>query len=278
MASGAACVRAGDRRDEDSVRPTTPPASPTSRRCTASARCSIRRRTSSAASASTTAGTSCPGTAGTCTTSSRSCGRPSPSSSRPTSSWAARTSPRRGPCPTGTTPSRASTSSRSSSPRRSGGTASRTPSSIRAVTPASTSASPRVDPRVSVPGPGVLRQPFSSTSSRVATFGGSASGWQHFREAGATAGGVEGTPHNVVHGFVGGNMLDFATAGLDPDLLAPPLQHRSLLGGAGPRLRSHGVGDHQVRLQGRHQEVGPRHGRRLRRPGRPAWIPLRRHR
>jgi len=73
-----------------------------------------------------------------------------------------------------------------------------------------------VDPRVSVPGPGVLHQPFSSTSSRVATFGGSSSGWQHFREAGATAGGVESAPHNVVHGFVGGNMLDFSTAGLDP--------------------------------------------------------------
>jgi tyrosinase len=73
-----------------------------------------------------------------------------------------------------------------------------------------------VDPRLAVPGTGVLQLPFSSTSTRVATFGGGASGWHHFREPGATTGGLEGTPHNDVHGFVGGNMWDFATAGLDP--------------------------------------------------------------
>jgi len=69
---------------------------------------------------------------------------------------------------------------------------------------------------VSVPGPGVLQLPFSATSTLVATFGGSASGWHHFREPGATTGGLEGTPHNDVHGFVGGDMWDFATAGRDP--------------------------------------------------------------
>lgn len=67
-----------------------------------------------------------------------------------------------------------------------------------------------------VPGRGVLDQPFSALTSGVATFGGTASGWHHFREPGAVAGGLEGTPHNDVHGFVGGNMWRFATAGLDP--------------------------------------------------------------
>ena len=42
--------------------------------------------------------------------------------------------------------------------------------------------------------------------------------------------------------------------------------------------RSHGVGDHEVRLQGRHREEAGHDGRRLRRSGRPARIPLRRHR
>lgn len=71
-------------------------------------------------------------------------------------------------------------------------------------------------PVQTVPGVGVLAQPFSDAATNVATFGGSASGWQHFREAGAVAGGLETTPHNDVHGFVGGNMWRFATAGLDP--------------------------------------------------------------
>jgi tyrosinase len=69
---------------------------------------------------------------------------------------------------------------------------------------------------VTTPGPGVLDQAFSSTNQFVPTFGGTASGWHHFREPGTSTGGLEATPHNNVHGFVGGNMLDFATAGLDP--------------------------------------------------------------
>ena len=71
-------------------------------------------------------------------------------------------------------------------------------------------------PVQTVPGPGVLTQPFSAPSVGVATFGGTASGWHHFHEPGAQTGGVEGTPHNAVHGFVGGNMWRFSTAGLDP--------------------------------------------------------------
>ena len=73
-----------------------------------------------------------------------------------------------------------------------------------------------LDPRQTVPGAGVLGQTFSSAAANVATFGGTASGWQHFREGGAVAGGLELTPHNAVHGFVGGDMWRFATAGLDP--------------------------------------------------------------
>lgn len=73
-----------------------------------------------------------------------------------------------------------------------------------------------VDRLVSVPLPGVLDQPFSSPHDNVPTFGGTESGWHHFKEPGAVAGGLESSPHNAVHGFVGGNMLSFATAGLDP--------------------------------------------------------------
>jgi tyrosinase len=82
--------------------------------------------------------------------------------------------------------------------------------------PAVNARTARLDPRQTVPGVRVLRQPFSSTSPGVATFGGTASGWHHFREPGAVAGGIETTPHNDVHGFVGGNMWRFAEAGLDP--------------------------------------------------------------
>ena len=72
-----------------------------------------------------------------------------------------------------------------------------------------------LDIRQALPGAGVLAQPFSATTG-IATFGGTASGWHHFREPGPVAGGLEGTPHNTVHGFVGGNMWRFSTAGLDP--------------------------------------------------------------
>jgi len=73
-----------------------------------------------------------------------------------------------------------------------------------------------VDGRGTVPLPGVLDLPFTSAHDEVPTFGGTESGWHHFREPGAVAGGLEGSPHNFVHGFLGGNMGDFATAGLDP--------------------------------------------------------------
>jgi tyrosinase len=74
-----------------------------------------------------------------------------------------------------------------------------------------------LDPRVTAPLPGVLTtQPFTSAHSGVATFAGTASHWHHFREPGSVAGGLEATPHNDVHGFVLGDMGDFATAGLDP--------------------------------------------------------------
>lgn len=73
-----------------------------------------------------------------------------------------------------------------------------------------------VDRRGSMPLPGVLDLPFSSVHDEVPTFGGTESGWHHFREPGAVAGGLEGSPHNFIHGFLGGNMGDFSTAGLDP--------------------------------------------------------------
>ena len=241
MASGAARVRAGDRRDEDASGDATPRASPTRRRCTASARC-IDPPPDKVPQPVPAQLLVLPALAPLVPALLRADRAVDHRRARRRRKFvAARTSPRRGPCPTGTTPSRASTSSRSSSrPPTSCGTASRTPSSIRAVTPASTQRIAAVDPRVSVPGPGGAapavhhRRLDDVRDVRWHR----RPGWQHFRGAGATAGGVEGTPHNVVHGFVGGNMLDFATAGLDPDLLAAPLQHRSLLGGAWPRLRS----------------------------------------
>jgi tyrosinase len=73
-----------------------------------------------------------------------------------------------------------------------------------------------VDRKVAAPLAGVLALSFSSEFDDVPTFGGTESDWHHFREPGAVAGGVESTPHNTVHGFVGGNMGDFSTAGLDP--------------------------------------------------------------
>ncbi len=73
-----------------------------------------------------------------------------------------------------------------------------------------------VDPRLAVPGRGVLQLPFSSAFATAATFGGTESAWQHFNESGGRAGGLESTPHNAVHGLVGGNMGAFETAGLDP--------------------------------------------------------------
>ncbi|MEY2474008.1 MAG: tyrosinase [Actinomycetota bacterium] len=73
-----------------------------------------------------------------------------------------------------------------------------------------------LDPRVVAPGPGVLGQAFTSPSDQVATFGGTESQWHHFREPSTQTGGLETTPHNAVHGFVSGDMSDFATAGLDP--------------------------------------------------------------
>ena len=108
-------------------------------------------------------------------------------------------------------------SCRRSSPHRNCGTASGQPALRRHQAPrASTQRTAALAPVQTVPGPGVLAQPFSAPSVGVATFGGTASGWHHFREPGAQTGGVEGTPHNDVHGFVGGNMWRFATAGLDP--------------------------------------------------------------
>src|SRR5262245_17459414 len=73
-----------------------------------------------------------------------------------------------------------------------------------------------VDPLEAVPPPSAFTQPFSVDFPNAASFGGSSAGWQHFVEAGAIAGALEGQPHNTVHGFVGGNMWRFATAGLDP--------------------------------------------------------------
>lgn len=73
-----------------------------------------------------------------------------------------------------------------------------------------------VDVLRSRPLPGVLQQPFTSTDVLEPTLAGTRSTWQHFREGGGAKGGLEGTPHDAVHGFVGGNMLDFDTAGLDP--------------------------------------------------------------
>lgn len=73
-----------------------------------------------------------------------------------------------------------------------------------------------MDPLQSKPLPGVLRQQFSSSDHNVATFAGTDSGWQHLREGGGVKGGLEGTPHDAVHGFVNGNMGDFWSAGLDP--------------------------------------------------------------
>jgi tyrosinase len=48
-------------------------------------------------------------------------------------------------------------------------------------------------------------------------FAGGKAGFNHFNEdPNAAAGPLEQTPHNVVHGQVGGNMGGFETAGLDP--------------------------------------------------------------
>jgi tyrosinase len=48
-------------------------------------------------------------------------------------------------------------------------------------------------------------------------FGGAATGFNHLdQDVNRFTGKVEATPHNSVHGAVGGHMLGFATAGLDP--------------------------------------------------------------
>jgi tyrosinase len=56
-----------------------------------------------------------------------------------------------------------------------------------------------------------------STNVRAPSFGGREVGWNHLDEVpGATPGLLESTPHGDVHGYVGGDMGGFATAGNDP--------------------------------------------------------------
>jgi tyrosinase len=74
-----------------------------------------------------------------------------------------------------------------------------------------------VAPQVRVPLPGVLDRPFSAPQTSIPTFGGPATGWNHGDEPSPqVAGGLEGTPHNGIHQYVGGDMMDFARAGFDP--------------------------------------------------------------
>src|SRR3954454_2863989 len=62
-----------------------------------------------------------------------------------------------------------------------------------------------------------LHEPVFSLPKPAGGFGGAATGFNHLdQDPNRFTGMLEQTPHNDVHQEVGGDMLDFATAGLDP--------------------------------------------------------------
>ena len=90
------------------------------------------------------------------------------------------------------------------------------PLRVKGRSPGLNEGTARISASIASPLPGVLDQSFSSTFA-TPTFGGSEFiGRHHFHEKWANPGGLESTPHNNVHGAVGGLMLDFSTAALDP--------------------------------------------------------------